>query len=161
MAYRGNNHKGGRPRGRKNSATLEKETILKAYQQRVMKSTNRLLDYQFSAARGATYLFKIEKECIIGPKGGKTYRSKKAELVTSVTEIQDYLEGMINSADMEDDQDPGATYYFMTTKDPDTGAIKDMFDRTYGKSPQGIHLQDAEGKSLPITQINLIPVKMK
>lgn len=147
--------------GKKYKKTLDKEAVLKAYRERVMKSTNRLLDYQFSVAKGMTYLFKIEKKCIVGRKGGKKYVSKKPKLVTDVEEISKYLEGLVESGNPNDHADPSSTYYYMVEKAPDHTVIKDIFDRAFGKAPQSVQLQGDDGKSLPITQINLVPVQVK
>ena len=159
MPFQKGNTLSSKRKGKKLPKTLEKEAILKAYQQRVMRSTDRLLNYQFSLARGSTYLFKIEKEVLIGPKGGRSYRSKKPVLVTDEKEILMYLEGNLIEGDKDNDKDPASTYYYITAKDPDPTAIKDMLDRTFGKPAQGISLQDSDGQSLPITQINFVPIK--
>lgn len=140
MSRNGKNNKGGRPKGQKNATTLERDRVLAGYKQRVMQSADRLLDYQMSLARGSTYLFKIEKELVIGPKGGKTYRSKKAELVTDVDEIRRYLDGSAANGDAHDPNDRSATYYFITAKDPDGSAINSMLDRGLGKVPQGVDM---------------------
>lgn len=160
ISARLNGKKGGRPKGKKAKSTLEREAVMRAYQQRVMQMSDRLLDYQLSLARGTTYLFKIEKELIIGPKGGKTYKSKKPELVTDVEEIRSYLEGITQEGDLGNPKDPNGTYYYLTSKDPDSRTIDSMLDRGIGKPAQAFSMQDGEGKSLPITQINLIPVKI-
>lgn len=136
MAKGGKQPGAGRPKGKKNSATLEKEAILKEYRQKILKSADVLFNAQITLARGQTYLYKIEKEEIIGPKGGKSYKNKRPELVTSQWEIEDYLQGLIEEGDKDDEDDPNAAYYFLTTKDPDNKAIDSMLDRTWGKSTQ-------------------------
>ncbi len=56
-----NGEKGGRPPGRLNNVTLERQAILKAMQQRIMEAADFLLDSQIVLARGVSYLYKIEK----------------------------------------------------------------------------------------------------
>lgn len=156
-ASRFNGIKGGRPKGKKSPATLKKEAVLKAYRERVMGLADRLLDSQLTLAKGITYLYKIEKKKIVGPKGGIRWEAQKPERVTSEAEIRDYLEGLVESGDVKNDQDPSATYYFLTTKDPDSGAIKDMMDRTFGKSVQAIVTKDEDDNDMPIGNIMINP----
>lgn len=109
---------------------------MKVFRQKVMQSADVLYASQMTLARGQTYLYRIDKEEIIGPKGGKSYRNKKPELVTSQWEIEEYLQGLIEEGDKDDENDPHAAYYFLTTKDPDNKAIDSMLDRTWGKATQ-------------------------
>lgn len=146
MARFGKNHKGGRPKGSKSAATLEKEAVLKAFRERVMKNAEILLDSQMTLARGQTFLYKIEKELTIGPKGGKSYRAKKPELVISQWEIEMFLDGEVRSEPL--DSGPGATYYYLTTKEPNNMAVDSLLDRTFGKAVQAIELGGPNGKSL-------------
>lgn len=138
MALGGRRPGAGRKKGSKSKATLEKEAVLKAYRERVMRSADLLFDAQMTLARGQTYLYKIEKELQVGPKGGKRYVSSKPKLVESQSEIEQYLEGLITEGDPDDENDPNATYYFLTTRDPDNRAIDSMLDRTFGRSTQPI-----------------------
>lgn len=163
MARAGNNHKGGRPRGKKSPKTLEREKIAEEMRQRIMRLASRLLDKQLVLANGQQFLFKIVKEKIMGPKGGVSYKPKKPELVTDEKEIRDYLENQVDLAngDMEDDKDPGATYYFLTVKEPDGHSIEAMFDRTFGRPVQATKLVDDEGKAVPLTSINVVPISGK
>lgn len=135
------NKRRGRGLGKKNALTLEKEAVMKEYTQRVMQSAGRLLDYQMALARGLTYLFKIEKEPVKTVRGKvKFYRAKKPELVTDVNEIRAYLEGMIDNGDWDDKNDPSATYYYITSKDPDQNAIDSMLNRSFGRPTQAVDL---------------------
>lgn len=138
-----NGKKGGRPRGKKSEKTLERERVLAEIQQRTMKIADSLFNSHLHLARGQTFLFKIEKEKIVGPKGGISYRSKRPVRVESEAEIAAYLETIVDKSngDLDDSQDPSDTYYFLTAKEPDGAAIDSMFDRTFGKSTQAIKLQ--------------------
>lgn len=157
MANGGRRPGAGRKPGSKTLITLERDKVNAAYRQRVMQQADRLLDYQMSLARGSTYLFKIEKELVIGPKGGKTYRSKKAELVTDVDEIRMYLDGTIENGDAENPLDRSATYYFITAKDPDGSAINSMLDRGLGKVAQAVDLDvTSDGEKLKFFNENQI-----
>jgi len=138
QAARENGKKGGRPKGRKNDATLEKEAVLAAFKEKTMKAADILFTSQLHLAKGQTFLYKIEKELQIGPKGGKKYVRSKPILVTDQAEIEAYLQNEIVEGDVEDENDPEATYYFLTTKEPDNKAADSLLDRTFGKSAQVI-----------------------
>jgi hypothetical protein len=147
---RKNGKKGGRPKGKKSQATLEKEKVLAEMKQRIMRISQRLLDAQLTRAIGMTFLYKIEKEKIVGPKGGISYRNKPPVRVTSEEEIRDYLDNKAAKAngDLEDDKDRSATYYYMTTSEPDTHAIDSMYNRTYGKPTQSVEISGPNGAAL-------------
>lgn len=112
---RENGKKGGRPLGRKNLATIEKELELQYIKERVSKAKEKLLDAQISLAQGVSFLYRIDKDA----KG----KDKKPELVTSQWEIEQYLSG-------ETDAD---SYYYITTQKPENNAIDSLLDRTVGK----------------------------
>lgn len=127
---RENGKKGGRPFGSKNKTTLEKQAALERFQERVRSVVDPLFDYQLTLARGQTFLYRIDKEEI----GKGKYRKLKPVLVTNQQEIENYLEGLVEEGDMEDDTDPAAAYYFLTTKEPSNFAIDSLLDRTFGKA---------------------------
>lgn len=145
-----NGKKGGRPRGTKSQATLEREAVLAAFREKVMKNADVLFSSQLHLAKGQTFLYKIEKELQIGPKGGKKYVKSKPILVTSQWEIEAYLQNEIVEGDPEDENDPNATYYFLTTKEPDNKAIDSLLDRTFGKSAQSMDIT-SDGRALTVT----------
>jgi len=133
-----NGIKGGRPKGRKNNKTLERELALERIRQRVFEATDVLVNGQLTNARGVSYLYKIEKTKVIGPKGGISYRAERPKLVTNEYEIENYLAGLIEEGDADDQNDPAATYYYITTEKPETPAAKELWDRALGKAPQAI-----------------------
>lgn len=157
----------GRKPGKKLPKTLEREKILEAYRQRAMKLADKLLDKQLVLAYGQQFLYKIEKEWIktgVNKKTGEEngyYRSKRPVLVESEEEIRQYLESAVDLAngDIEDDQNPGATYYFITAKEPDSDTLDSILDRTFGKSAQIAKIVDENDQPIPITSINVIPVQ--
>lgn len=138
----------GRKEGSKNKATIEKKIVEDAFKQRVLKSADKLLNAQMNLAEGVQYLYRIDKTKIIGPKGGVSYRPEKPVLVTSPIEIENYLAGLTEDGDAQDENDPEAAYYFLTTEKPDNRALDSLFDRVFGKVPQRI--ADFEGKKLVI-----------
>ena len=131
----------GRKKGSKSAKTLEREAVLAAFRQRAMKHADILLSAQLTRARGMSFLYKIEKEKIVGPKGGIHYVNKRPVLVTSEFEIEEYLAGLIEEGDMDNENDPGATYYYITAHEPDNSAIDSILDRTFGKPVQNVDMK--------------------
>lgn len=135
---RENGKKGGRPKGRKGNKTLEKEIVKKHFDERILRATDSLINSQLSLAIGQQFLYKIEKEWI---KTGETKNGKdigywknlKPKIVESQSEIEMFLEGEAEYGDKDDENDPSATYYFLTTKEPNNEAIKDLQNRVHGK----------------------------
>lgn len=135
----------GRKKGRKSNATIERDLVKKHFEERVLRATDALIDAQISLARGQTFLYKIEKEWIKTgeTKSGKEngyWRSKKPIIVTTQSELERYLEGLVEEGDMDDNQDPGATYYFLTTKEPNNMAIDSLHNRVHGKPRESLEI---------------------
>lgn len=135
-ASKNNGKKGGRPKGRKSAATLEKEAVLKEFRNKVMRAADVLFNSQLHIATGQRFLYKIEKELQIGPKGGRRYVNSRPKLVENQMEIEQYLTGLLEEGDLDDENDPNATYYYITAKEGDNKAIDSLLDRTFGKSTQ-------------------------
>lgn len=143
---RANGMKGGRPKGAKSKSTLVKEVVKKDFDERVLRLNDRLINAQASLALGQTFLYKIEKEWIKtgekknGEENGY-FRNLKPKLVTAQWEIESYLERLAeNNGTLDDENDPEATYYFLTTKEPDNKAIDSLRDRTFGKAKEHIEV---------------------
>lgn len=139
-----NGKKGGRPKGKKSASTLEKEAVLAAFRTRVMRSADILFNSQITLAKGQTFLYKIEKYWETAGKT-KVLRKKKPQLVTAQWEIEAYLHGELNDGDLDDYE---ATYYFITTKEPNNQAADSLLDRAFGKSTQITELTGKDGKDL-------------
>src|SRR3990167_5159742 len=125
----------GRKKGSKNPATLERERVLAALRQRIMQSADTLFNAAKSAAIGNQFLFKIETHL----EGKRKVRSKPI-LVDNSIEIQEYIDRLDreNRGDeVEEDED---TYYFISTKEPNVQAFKELMDRAFGKPAESIDL---------------------
>lgn len=131
---RKNGKLGGRPKGSKSLKTLEKDRVRAMYNQKVLTVAERLFSSQLHLAVGQTFLYKIEKETIVGPKGGVSYKAKPPKLVEDPSEMELYLMGLVDEDEIE--TGPAATYYFLTAKEPSKGAIADMLDRALDKASQ-------------------------
>jgi hypothetical protein len=109
-ASRKNGAKGGRPKGRKNNATLEREAVSAEVRQRIMRNADRLVTAQLSVAEGCSFLFRREKNGKYAP-------------VKDETAIAKFLNGEL---------DPEA-YEYIYTERPNNFAIQDMLNRALGK----------------------------
>lgn len=155
---RENGKKGGRRKGKLLPKTLEKMAVINAFKDKVMQSADVLFRSQLHLAVGLSYLYKIEKDVVTGPKGGKTYVKRRPELVTSQMEIENYLMGLCEEGDPDDENDPAATYYFITTRPPDNKAIDSMLDRTFDKASQPLKgdPDDPDGTKFVIVGMKII-----
>lgn len=128
----------GRPKGSMNDATKMRMAAKKLVLERIANNADALLNAQMSIALGTTLLFKIEEDS----KGNR----KKPEMVDDVATVTAFIEQ--NPGDYEGTIDgDDATYYFITTKVPDNRALKDMFDRAFGKPEEKLDLT-TDGKPL-------------
>ena len=68
----------------------------------------------------------------------------------SETEIRGYLENLAENDGeytLDDPNDPSATYYFITTKEPDNRAIDSILNRVFGKATDHIDVT-SKGKKI-------------
>ena len=121
----------GRKPGKKEPQTLEKERVLAALRNRIMQNADSLFNAAKSTAVGNSFLYRIDTTT----EGKKTVRSKPI-LVTDPDEISDYIDAMAHGQEPGDDE----TYYFVTTKEPNVPAIKDLMDRAFGKPSESLEL---------------------
>ncbi len=128
----------GREKGSLNKATVEKKVAEKIFEDRVVKSVDRLFDSQMSLALGTSYLYRIDEV-----EEGKKIK-KVHTLVTSSQEIKEYLDG-----DVEAD-----SYYYITTEKPDSRSIDSLLDRTFGRAKQKIEI-DSENKMMIIMDLKV------
>lgn len=124
----------GRLPGSRNFTTHMREAMINEIRGRTFDHTNNLYLAQLTLALGYKTLWKIEKELVVGPKGGQKYIAKRPVVVTSEFEIEEYLISLVDGTDDIDlDDGPGATYYYMVTVPPNNAAIEAIFSRTLGK----------------------------
>lgn len=123
-----------------NLAKLKAKEYIEA---RVIAANEALINAQIILATGQTFLYKIEKEYVPAGKFGNKkeyWKNKKPVIVTDQNEIEDYLSGLIENGDMDDEYDSSATYYYMTTKEPNNEAIKDLQNRVHGKPKESLEV---------------------
>lgn len=141
---RGGKRKGaGRKKGQLDKRTLDAMAVKREYQNKIRKHADRLFNAQMALAEGVTLLFKVKRD-----KKGK---ESKPELVKSESEIAQFIEecggydGVMN----------GNTYYFLTTKIPDSRTISDMLDRAMGKPDATLDVT-SKGQSVnPYAQLSV------
>ena len=151
-ANRKNAKKAGRKKGSLSQTTIDKNASLKAYQQKAMAAADVLFNNQMHLAKGVNYLYKIEKKVISNSKKtGKVYGPMKPKRVTCPHEIEKYLMEEVIAGDVDDDKDPNATYYFITTEKGDNRANDSLLDRAYGKATNVIATEDEDGKRKEIS----------
>ncbi len=133
-----NGKKGGRPKGVKNTATLERDAVAKAIQQQIMAKAETLVRAAMIPAMGTNFIYRIDKKK--NKKGDVIF--EKNVLVTDPWEIQLALDqiaegGTANGYDNE--------YYFISSEKPDFRAVQMLLDRALGKSKESIELSNPDG----------------
>ena len=124
----------GRKKGGMNADVKARKIAFDEFRNRVLKSKSALMNAQLNLAEGCQMLFRIDKD----EKG----HNKKPELVTSQSEIENYLAGEYD----------GDSYYFITTERPDNKAIDSLFDRTFGKAVMNVDLTSG-GEKLNLSNL--------
>lgn len=121
--------------------------------QRIMRIADRLLDRQLSVAVGQSFLYRMDKYWIATSKNSGRWGAKPPVIVDDPDEIRRYLEGEFDGAS---DTDGSASYYFITTKEPNTRAIENMLDRALGGAPRAIELSNPDGSLKNVTIIKYV-----
>lgn len=124
---RGGPRKGaGRKKGKLAAATIERNDIKKAIQDRIAAHADLLIRAQMTVGLGASYLYYV------------TPVRKTPKLITDPQTIEDYLVGKLE----------GKGFYYITTERPDSRAIDSMLDRAFGKADASLDVT-TKGKQLP------------
>jgi hypothetical protein len=127
-ASRQNGKKGGRPRGSKNVASLERDKVAAALRQRILQSADRLFNAQMSLAEGCAFLFKR------GAAGGK------ATLVTDEATLRRYVDGELDPEE----------FVYLHTERPNIVAIQDAFNRALGKPTETVEVSGKDGEPVRV-----------
>lgn len=152
MAKGGPRPGSGRKKGTLNKETLEKLRVAEHLRQRTLRVADVLFESQLSLARGQSFLYRIDKVWVESGKKG-WWKSKKPVLVTDPEEISNYLEGLYE--DGEEDNG-GASYYYITAKEPNSQTIDSMFNRALGKAPISLEHSGPEGAPIAITGVEVV-----
>ena len=114
----------GAKKGSKQSRTVEKQAILKRFRERIAEQVDPLIDAQIAAALGVTHIMARDK-------------AGRWQQVTDPLVMARVL-------------DSGETFYRLTARNPDVQALRDCWDRLFGKAPQALELTGAERDALVI-----------
>jgi hypothetical protein len=114
----------GRKPGGKNQATLEKEAVQAAFNQRVMQHADNLFNAQLKLAVGSQRVFRID----VNKKG-----EVKHTLVTDSEEIKSLLDEYEGS-----DGEVDGSYYYFQTIIPDNRALDSLLNRTLGRAKESV-----------------------
>lgn len=125
----------GRPKGKMDLATRERLAIRKRFEDRIHNNADRLLNAALTKALGESYL--MHKYTI----GTGSKARTQIDIVTDPNVIIDYLNDELNQADDDD-------YYYISTKPVDMVAIKELYDRAFGKALQRNELTGKDGEPL-------------
>jgi len=123
MASGGKRARAGRKLGSKGKATLEKQKVAEAFNQRVMAKADALFNAQLTLAIGSMKVFRVDE---VEGEGGK--KKREHVHVTDANEIQTLLDehdGMNGVVD--------GVYYYFSDVLPDNKAIEAMLNRALGK----------------------------
>lgn len=124
--------KPGRPKGRKNDATLEREAVAKAVQQKIFKMADKLVDSQMIVSMGTHRMCVITK----GPDGKPSLETiRDSDRFNVLLETGKY----------------GVDYIILAAADPDWKAGDALLNRALGKAPESV---DITTKGQPIVQLS-------
>jgi hypothetical protein len=125
----------GRKPGKLNYSTIQRMEIRKQFENRIHLNVDKLLNAAMNKALGETYLMKKVTERDSKGKVLRVYH----EVVTDPHTIIDYLDGELEGNTSLNDEAEDA-YYYMTTKPVDMVAVKELYDRAFGRAPQNIDM---------------------
>jgi len=118
----------------KNKKTIDREKALELFQQQILKEIVPVLRSALASAQGLTVMYQKKK--VKNSKTGKYERTGEMVKVTSQDRVQELLNG----------NREGDDWYYITTKDPNIAAIKELFDRAFGKSKESIEVKHTGSK---------------
>lgn len=135
-ANRLNAKKGGRKKGTKNPATLEREKVLLAVNQQIMEQAAVLVRAGMIEAKGMNFVYRIDD--VLNDKGKVI--GKKHVRVTDSDEIARALDQMeAGGYDSENE------YYYVTTKEPSMTAVDKLLNRPLGKAKEQLEITNPDG----------------
>jgi hypothetical protein len=115
----------GRPKGSMNYKTKKRLAIKQAFENRILHSADILLSAALNKALGESYLYHRHKV------GSGNKERTETEIVTDPQTIKDYLDGLLD--ELKDSE-----YYYISTKPVDMVAVKELYDRAFGKSKETV-----------------------
>lgn len=129
----------GRPKGAVSLETKERLAIRKEFEDRIHNSANVLLNAALTKALGESFLIRKITE---RDSKGKVLRVYHETVTDQQTILQYFDEGMPN--DFGDDDE----YYYISTKPVDMVAVKELYDRAFGRPLQKSEVGGPGGEPL-------------
>jgi len=126
----------GRKKGGKNPETLEREKVLEAVRQQIMRRVEPLVRAAFIPAMGVNFVYRIDETK--NEKGRVVH--KEHVLVTDPHEIAMALDQIEEGA-----SDPEDKYYYVSAEKPDFRAVQMLLDRSLGKSKDMLEVTNPDG----------------
>jgi hypothetical protein len=123
----------GRPKGSMEKSTLERLAIRKRFEDRIHHNADRLLNAALTKALGESFL--MHKYTV----GSGTKARTVIDVVEDVETIIAYLNDELNNSGDED-------WYYISTKPVDMVAVKELYDRAFGKPLQKNELTGKDGE---------------
>jgi hypothetical protein len=131
MAFqKGHKPMGGQLRVKKKK-TIQKEMALEQLKQGILKELKPILRGALDSARGLTVMYQKKK--VKTKEGFK--RIGELVQVKDQARVEELLQGSCSGDD----------WYYITTKDPNIQAIKELWDRSFGKVKESLELTGNEG----------------
>lgn len=120
------------PKGTKIHRTLEKEAVIAAYRQRIMKHADNLFNAQYAKAVGSIQIFRVDE---FEDENGK--KKREHILLTDTDEIKQVLDDTDGTSGVS-----GEKYYIVAPVLPDGKSIDSMLDRAFGKAQQSVEITE-------------------
>lgn len=138
----------GRPRGKKNKATLEKERVYAEYKNKIMHHADQIFQEQKKMAFGSYECYMVEYY-----KDEVTGKVKKNHVhITDPELINDILD--------DPELKQGDNYVLVRTVEPDKYTLDSMLDRAFGKATQVVE-QTSINTNIDATPESLLPDDQK
>lgn len=119
----------------------ERLAIRKRFEDRIHHNADVLLNAALNKALGETYLMRKVTERDSKGKVLRVYH----ETVTDQKTIIDYLDGELEGNESINDTSEDS-YYYISTKPVDMVAVKELYDRAFGKPPQKNEVTGKDGE---------------
>lgn len=130
----------GRPKGKPTRATLEKQKVAEAFNQRVMAKADALFNAQLTLAVGSMKVFRVDET---EGEGGK--KKREHVHVTDADEIKRLLDEHDGANGVVD-----GVYYYFSDVPPDNRAIDSMLNRALGKPKETVEHYGKDGEPITI-----------
>jgi hypothetical protein len=127
----------GRKKGGMNYSTKQRLAIRKSFEDRIHHNADTLLNAALTKALGESYLFHRYKV------GSGAKERMETEIVTDPQTIMEYLDEQLDNL-------PDNEYYYISTKPVDMVAVKELYDRAFGKPLQKNELSGKDGEPLSL-----------